>query len=57
MKETPPAEGFDRVYYPGEVEWEREQDRRKSGIPIEDATWDVITKLAKELGCTEVLNP
>src|SRR5271166_6860934 len=24
LKATPPAAGFDRVYYPGEVEWERE---------------------------------
>ncbi len=48
LKETPPAEGFERVYYPGEVEWEREQERRANGIPIEDATWEVITKLANE---------
>ena len=55
LKDTPAAEGFDRVYYPGEVEWEKEQDRRKNGIPIEDATWEVVTKLAKELGCAEKL--
>src|SRR5271170_6987462 len=55
LKATPPAAGFDRVYYPGEVEWEREQERRASGIPIEDATWEVLRKLAVEYGCAERL--
>ncbi|HEY6433683.1 MAG TPA: Ldh family oxidoreductase [Acetobacteraceae bacterium] len=55
LKATPPADGFDRVYYPGEVEWEREQDRRRNGIPIEDATWEVLRKLAAEYGCADRL--
>jgi LDH2 family malate/lactate/ureidoglycolate dehydrogenase len=55
LKDTPPAEGFDRVYYPGEIEWEAEQGRRQTGIPIEDATWNTVTKLAHELGCAAKL--
>ena len=55
LKETPPAEGFSRVYYPGEIEWETKQQRRKAGIPIEDATWTTVTKLAQELGCAAKL--
>jgi uncharacterized oxidoreductase len=55
LAETPPAEGFSRVYYPGEVEWEQEQARRKNGIPIEDATWEVLRKLATEFGCADQL--
>jgi uncharacterized oxidoreductase len=50
LKDTPPAEGFKQVYYPGEVEFVKEQDRRKNGIPIEDATWGVLKKLATEFG-------
>jgi LDH2 family malate/lactate/ureidoglycolate dehydrogenase len=55
LKATPPAAGFDRVYYPGEVEWEREQERRTNGIPIEDATWEVLRTLAVKYGCAERL--
>ena len=39
LKETPPAEGFEEVLYPGEIEYRTEQRRRRDGIPIEDATW------------------
>lgn len=50
LQATPPGPGFDRVYYPGEVEFEREKERRATGIPIEDATWAALGKLAAELG-------
>jgi len=40
LKATPPSEGSSGVFYPGEVEHIREQQRRKSGIDVEDATWD-----------------
>jgi uncharacterized oxidoreductase len=56
LNDTPPAEGFNHVYYPGEIEWEREQERRKCGIPIEEATWQVLRKLATELGVAERLD-
>jgi LDH2 family malate/lactate/ureidoglycolate dehydrogenase len=36
------------VFYPGEVEYLREQKRRKDGIEIEDATWDRLRALAGE---------
>ncbi len=55
LKDTPAAQGFERVYYPGEIEWEREQERRQSGIPIEDATWEVLRKLASEYGVADRL--
>ena len=50
---TPPAEGFDRVYYPGEIEFQREKERLANGIPIEDATWEGLRKLAAELGVAD----
>jgi LDH2 family malate/lactate/ureidoglycolate dehydrogenase len=56
LKSTPPSEGSNGVFYPGEVEFLREQQRRKDGIEIEDATWDRLRalagqyKLAAELG-------
>ena len=34
LKATPPAAGAERVLYPGQLEWEAEQDRRANGIPL-----------------------
>jgi uncharacterized oxidoreductase len=56
LKSTPPSEGSPGVFYPGEVEYIREQKRKAEGIEIEDATWDKLRamageyKLAAELG-------
>ena len=56
LKSTPPSEGSSGVFYPGEVEYLREQKRRREGIEVEDATWDRLRaladgyKLAAELG-------
>jgi uncharacterized oxidoreductase len=55
LKETPPAEGFKEVLYPGEKEYYTEQQRRKEGIPIEDSTWQRITELAEKHGKTGLL--
>jgi uncharacterized oxidoreductase len=56
LKSTPPSEGSSGVFYPGEVEYLREQKRKVEGIAVEDATWDKLkqltrdSKLAAELG-------
>src|SRR5262245_47962564 len=50
LKATPPAEGSSGVLYPGEMEYLREQERRRSGIDVEDATWNKLCALAKEYG-------
>jgi LDH2 family malate/lactate/ureidoglycolate dehydrogenase len=54
LKETPLSEGSTGVFYPGEVEHLREQERRKSGIEIEDATWKKLRTLASELKLADV---
>jgi uncharacterized oxidoreductase len=48
LKATPPSEGSAGVFYPGEVEYIREQQRRVSGIDVEDATWNKLRALAGE---------
>src|SRR5215467_9888887 len=48
LKATPPSKGSPGVFYPGEVEHVREQQRHKDGIEIEDATWDKLRALAGE---------
>ena len=54
LKETPHSEGSTGVFYPGEVEYLREQERRKSGVEIEDATWKKLRALASELKLRDV---
>src|SRR6266571_2059231 len=48
LKATPPSEGSLGVFYPGEVEYIREQQRKVAGIEVEDATWDKLRALAGE---------
>jgi uncharacterized oxidoreductase len=50
LKATEPAEGSSGVLYPGEIEHIREQERRKNGIDVEDATWNKLRGLAKDYG-------
>jgi LDH2 family malate/lactate/ureidoglycolate dehydrogenase len=48
LKSTPPSEGSPGVFYPGEIEYRREQQRRRDGIEVEDATWDKLKALATD---------
>ena len=50
LKSSPPADGFDEVYYPGELEHLRSQKLSNDGIDVEDATWQKLTDLAKGYG-------
>jgi len=50
LKATPPADGFDEVLYPGEIEYRTEQRRRHTGIPIEEATWRRLGEIATRFG-------
>jgi uncharacterized oxidoreductase len=53
LTSTPPQTGFERVYYPGELEYLSTQRLRRDGIEIEDATWARLTDLAAEYGVAE----
>jgi len=48
LNATPPSEGSTGVLYPGEIEHRTEQERRKSGIGVEDDTWNKLRKLAAD---------
>lgn len=48
LNATPPSEGSKGVLYPGEIENRTEAARAKSGIDVEDATWDKLKQLAAE---------
>ena len=55
LKSSPPADGFDQVYYPGELEHLRAQKLRIEGIDVEDSTWQKLAELADELGISAEL--
>ncbi len=50
LKSTPRAAGVREIYYPGELEYLTEQQRRRDGIEVEDDTWAALAKLAAGLG-------
>jgi uncharacterized oxidoreductase len=56
LKATPLSEGSGGVFYPGEVEYIREQQRKVAGIDIEDTTWDKLRALAGEYKLTSELD-
>jgi ureidoglycolate dehydrogenase (NAD+) len=43
----PPADGFDRVYYPGQIEGERRQHRGAEGIPIDPGLYKELEELGE----------
>ena len=42
-----PAEGFDRVCYPGQIEGEKRRERAKDGIPIDPGLCQELRELAE----------
>ena len=52
VKDTPPAQGFDGVLYPGEKEARSRKKCGMNGVEIEDETWNQVMALVKEYGVT-----
>ena len=50
VRASAPATGVERVYLPGEIEWETAQDRRANGLPVAHATLQALDDVARELG-------
>ena len=49
-RESRQAPGVERVYSPGELEWETERRYRRDGIPLPEATLTDIATTARSLG-------
>jgi LDH2 family malate/lactate/ureidoglycolate dehydrogenase len=47
VKDTPLAQGFDQILYPGEKEAKSRKERTAKGIEIEDETWNQVMDLVK----------
>ncbi len=50
MRESRPAEGYDRLYTPGEIEADLEVKFHREGIPLNDATLADIIAMAEKVG-------
>jgi LDH2 family malate/lactate/ureidoglycolate dehydrogenase len=50
LKNSPKAEGQERIYIHGEKEFELEQKYRREGIPLYFKVYEDLKGLAEELG-------
>jgi LDH2 family malate/lactate/ureidoglycolate dehydrogenase len=50
IKACPPAPGHTEVFYPGEIEYRREQASRRDGVALGPAVVEDLTKLGTEYG-------
>ena len=49
VRAVPPAPGFKEVLVPGDMETRNRAIRQRDGIPLEDAVWDSLARLAASL--------
>lgn len=49
IKDAPKAKGSDRIYLPGEIEWELRDEALRSGIPLPDDVIAGLVGLAKDI--------
>jgi LDH2 family malate/lactate/ureidoglycolate dehydrogenase len=47
IRYCPPAPGFERIYLPGEIEFECHQRRSREGIPLSRALWEKLAEMAR----------
>lgn len=50
IRSSPLASGAEAIYLPGELEYRREQERRRDGVPIEATRLAALRALGAELG-------
>jgi LDH2 family malate/lactate/ureidoglycolate dehydrogenase len=50
VKAVPLAQGFDEVFYPGELEARAERDNRDNGLSLPQQTVDDLRQLAESTG-------
>jgi len=50
IRHAPRAAGTERIYLPGEIEFETEARLRREGVPIGPALWEELTALGREAG-------
>lgn len=52
IRQSPRAPGVERIFLPGEIEWLKSQERRRSGVPVARSVLRELLGLAAEVGVT-----
>jgi LDH2 family malate/lactate/ureidoglycolate dehydrogenase len=55
IRSSPLALGVESIYLPGELEYRREEERRRDGVPIANDRLEELHQLARELGVPTAL--
>jgi LDH2 family malate/lactate/ureidoglycolate dehydrogenase len=55
LKTVPLVQGYDEVFYPGEIEARNDADQRRIRLLLPDDTLDDLRKLAGEIGLADRL--
>jgi LDH2 family malate/lactate/ureidoglycolate dehydrogenase len=55
IKSVPLAQGFEEVFYPGEIEARNDARNRRNGLSFPDDTLDDLRKVADQYGLSELL--
>lgn len=50
VRSSTPAQGVSEVLVPGDPEWRSRERRLRDGVPVPEATWDDIRRVATDLG-------
>jgi ureidoglycolate dehydrogenase (NAD+) len=50
LRDAPKAKGSDRIFVPGEIEWEKRENSMKYGIPLPDAVVASLHRAGEECG-------
>ena len=50
IKDSRLASGFDKIYFPGEIERENKKNNKSNGVEIDEVTIEHLRTLAKEKG-------
>jgi LDH2 family malate/lactate/ureidoglycolate dehydrogenase len=50
LKDTPPAEGVEEIWMPGEMERRRREERLRDGFPVSRVVLDEVRAVGAELG-------
>ena len=50
VKASRPRPGVKEILLPGELEWRRQQDKLRGGVPLDPEVYDDLARLADEVG-------
>ncbi|MBI3989160.1 MAG: Ldh family oxidoreductase, partial [candidate division NC10 bacterium] len=52
VRAMPKVPGVEKIYFPGEIEWEKAGARSEQGIPLSEAVYQELSRLGEECGLT-----